>query len=94
MVASARLCPASELLYQYNRETGEPVAVQGIKMATGSRVHSRKGGTAHRSGDAETNDVTATLPTGAKLDKSGLYDQQQVKRLLDDQLVAVRIQLQ
>jgi hypothetical protein len=63
-------------------------------MATGSRVHSRKGGTAHRSEDAETNVVTATVPAGAKLDKSGLYDQQQVKRLLDDQLVAVRIQLQ
>jgi hypothetical protein len=68
-------------------------SVQRVEMATGTRVQNRKGGTAHRLEDAATGDGTVTVPAGAKLDKSGLYDQQQVKRLLDDQLVAVRIRI-
>lgn len=31
--------------------------------------------------------------TGAKIDKSGLYDLQQVKRLLDDEVIAVSLSI-
>lgn len=34
---------------------------------------------------------TAAASPRAKIDKSGLYDLQQVKRLLDDEIISVRI---
>lgn len=39
---------------------------------------------------ARLGETSAAGPTISKLDKSGLYDLQQVKRVLDDHVIAVR----
>jgi hypothetical protein len=56
-------------------------------------VQSRKNGTSKGSENIDGGDGATPAALLTKLDKSGLYDQQQVKRLLDDQVVAVRIVL-
>lgn len=45
-----------------------------------------KDGKTGESGDT----VTSTSTMARKIDKSGLYDLMQVKRLLDDEVIAVR----
>jgi hypothetical protein len=60
-----------------------------VIMTTG--LQSRKSGTSKGSEKSDGGDGSTSAAMLTKLDKSGLYDQQQVKRLLDDQVIAVRI---